>query len=79
MRLATAFPYRGVCVSTRERELGAASRCNVERGHRWFIIKMTGIKFVPTSEWQVLHRTEECAERTWERGQGAASRCPCIY
>lgn len=35
MRLATAFPYRGVCGSTRERELGAASRCNVNRGHRW--------------------------------------------
>ncbi|MBR6622835.1 MAG: hypothetical protein IKK91_02890 [Ruminococcus sp.] len=32
---------------------------------------MIGIKFVPTSEWQVLHRTEECAERTWERGTGA--------
>ncbi|MBQ4535013.1 MAG: hypothetical protein IJA18_07410 [Ruminococcus sp.] len=36
---------------------------------------MTGIKFVPTSEWQVQQRTEECAERTWEREQGAASRC----
>ena len=55
----------------RKRELGAASRCNVERGHRWFIIKMTGIKIVPTSEWQVLHRTEECAERTWDRVSGA--------
>ena len=33
---------------------------------------MTGIKFVPTSEWQVLHRTEECAERTWDRGTGAS-------
>ena len=55
----------------RKRELGAASRCNVYRGHRWFIIKMIGIKFVPTSEWQVLHRTEECAERTWDRVSGA--------
>ena len=59
------------CVYARKREQGAASRCNVERGHRWFIIKITGIKFVPTSEWQVLHRTEECAERTWERDSGA--------
>ncbi|MBQ4534332.1 MAG: hypothetical protein IJA18_03955 [Ruminococcus sp.] len=36
---------------------------------------MYGIKFVPTSEWQVQRRTEECAERTWEREQSAASRC----
>ncbi|MBQ4533797.1 MAG: hypothetical protein IJA18_01215 [Ruminococcus sp.] len=44
------------------------------------------IKFVSMSEWRVQHRTEECAERTWEREtgaplvprkreQGAASRC----
>ncbi|MBR6623223.1 MAG: hypothetical protein IKK91_04910 [Ruminococcus sp.] len=36
---------------------------------------MFGIKFVPTSERRVSLRTEECAERTWEREQGAASRC----
>ncbi|MBO5319961.1 MAG: hypothetical protein J6B01_09185 [Ruminococcus sp.] len=36
---------------------------------------MIDIKFVPTSEWRVSLRTEECAERTWEREQGAASRC----
>jgi len=34
-------------------------------------LKMIGIKFVPTSEWRVQHRTEECAERTWERETGA--------
>ncbi len=33
--------------------------------------KMFGIKFVPTSERRVSLRTEECAERTWERGTGA--------
>ena len=32
---------------------------------------MTGIKFVPTSEMRVSLRTEECAERIWERGSGA--------
>jgi len=34
-------------------------------------VKMTGIKFVPTSEWRVSLRIEECAERTWERDSGA--------
>ena len=51
---------------------GAASRChgNVNMVQR-HAVKMTGIKFVPTSEWRVQCRTEECAERTWERGTGA--------
>ena len=39
--------------------------------HLYIAFLMTGIKFVPTSEWQVLHRTEECAERTWDRVSGA--------
>mgnify|MGYP003501871573 CR=1 FL=1 len=52
------------CVYARKREQGAASRNK----------KMIDIKFVPTSEMRVSLRTEECAERTWEREQGAASR-----
>ena len=33
-------------------------------------VKMSSIKFVPTSEWRVSLCTEECAERTWERDSG---------
>ena len=42
--------------------------------YNW-LFEMFCIKFVPTSEMRVSLRTEECAERTWEREQGAASRC----
>ena len=39
--------------------------------HLYIAFLMTGIKFVPTSERRVSFRTEECAERTWERDSGA--------
>ena len=38
--------------------------------YNW-LFEMFCIKFVPTSEWRVQLRTEECAERTWERDSGA--------
>ncbi len=46
----------------------APVRCAVP--YNW-LFEMFCIKFVPTSEWRVQLRTEECAERTWERGTGA--------
>ncbi len=38
--------------------------------YNW-LFEMFCIKFVPTSEMRVQFRTEEYAERTWERGTAA--------